>query len=132
MLGFVLNGVIYLGSKAVSSYIVLPVCGYVATQVGTYIGGQAIRSIYNTGVNKLRGVVNLTLKRSKIYIIYGGEPIEIDPRRKYIICRGEIKVIDGAADIIVSDIDSDLFPAENDIPMVSMGGELIIKDDWKG
>lgn len=76
------------------TYTFIPACTHVGTTIGSYVGMNVIHRVWNTATNSLRGVVNVTLKRNRTYVVCKGEVLEIDPRKKYIIVGGEVKVVD--------------------------------------
>lgn len=124
MLGWLVGQAVVITANLATSYAIVPICGAVATHigtyVGTYVGTQAVRRIYRAGVDKLRGSVTLTLRRSRIYIINHGTMIDIDPRKKYIIERGHIKVLDGYEPTTMGQTTLDLvdeYDPETDTPM---------------
>lgn len=76
--------------RVISSYALIPVATYGGAAIGAQIGKTLASRAWDAMVNKVRGVVNLNLSVDRIYIILNGEVIELDPRKKYTIVRGEV------------------------------------------
>lgn len=101
----------------VATYAFIPACTYIGTTIGTHVGLGLVGRIWRVATDKLRGVVNVTLKRSRTYIVHRGEVLEIDPRKRYIILRGEL---------LVEDIGD-----PNAIPMDVLGpSRKSVDDEW--
>lgn len=82
-----------------TTYALIPACAWAGAKVGCYLGTGFARRIWDSSVERLRGLITVTLKRSRTYIVVRGEVIEVDPRRKYIIARGEVVELDSDRDI---------------------------------
>ena len=80
----------------VASYALAPACTWVGATVGVAVGKRIATRVWKAGVNKINNVVNYTLSTSRTYIIDKGKLIEIDPRKKYMISNGEVRVITDA------------------------------------
>ncbi len=87
----------WVGAKAVS-YVALPMSKWigvaVASSIGSKIGLGIVGRLWKTSVDKLRGLVTHTFKRSLIYIVINGDVITVSPRKQYIIVRGEVRELD--------------------------------------
>jgi len=87
----------WIGAKAVS-YVAAPMAKWVgvavASTIGTKIGLGIVGRVWTASVNKLRGVVTHTFARSQVYIVIGGEVIAVQPRKQYLIARGEVREYD--------------------------------------
>jgi len=82
-----------------TAYALVPACAWAGAKVGCYIGTGLARSVWNASVERMRGLITITLNRSRVYIVVRGEVMEVDPRRKYIIVRGEVTELDSDRDI---------------------------------
>jgi hypothetical protein len=80
----------------VASYAIAPACTWVGATVGVAVGKKIATKVWKAGKDKLNHVVNYTLSITRIYIVNKGVLIEIDPRKKYMISNGEVRVINDA------------------------------------
>ena len=85
-------------SYKVITYSVAPACAWTGAAIGTTVGSYVGKCIANKVICKVKNTKSLTINKSKIYIVYNGELVEIDPRKRYIIERDELVMIDIGTD----------------------------------
>lgn len=76
----------------VASYSIVPAATYLGATLSAKIGINIAGKIWKCVSDGVRGVVTVTLKKSRMYVVCRGEVIELDPRKKYTIVRGEVHV----------------------------------------
>ena len=55
-------------------------------------GLQFLGRLWSAGINKVRGVMNITVHTDKTYIIHRGRIIIVDPKKTYTVTGDEVRI----------------------------------------